>query len=130
MEIKFDLIGALWGPQEVAGIVSMAPCRETRTNPLQTNWFASRLNQIPLWITHVGFLIPDEEQATLRHASRMKASMRVRDHSLEWYLTHLKTYKNWKAAGIVILEPIEPGPRLSRLSARPDPEKSSSTLDR
>jgi len=65
---------------------------------------------IPLWITHVGFVVAGEE-TTLRHASRMKSSMRVRDHGLVWYLEHLKTYTNWKVAGISILEPIPAGPR-------------------
>ncbi|MBT3218724.1 MAG: DUF1460 domain-containing protein [Proteobacteria bacterium] len=69
---------------------------------------------IPLWITHVGFTIPAEEP-TIRHASRMKSSMRVRDHSLKWYLDHLATYVNWKTAGITIMEPVEPGPRVSLL---------------
>jgi hypothetical protein len=65
---------------------------------------------IPLWITHVGFVVAGEEP-TLRHASRMQNSMRVRDHGLVWYLEHLKTYTNWKVAGISILEPIPIGPR-------------------
>lgn len=65
---------------------------------------------IPLWITHVGFVVAGEE-TTLRHASRMKSSMRVRDHELVWYLEHLKTYTNWRVAGISILEPIPMGPR-------------------
>jgi len=71
---------------------------------------------VPLWVTHLGFTVP-AERTTLRHASRMSSSRRVRDHSLEWYLEHLKTYENWKAAGISILEPREAGPRLSRLAA-------------
>jgi hypothetical protein len=65
---------------------------------------------IPLWITHVGFVVAGEE-TTIRHASRMKSSMRVRDHGLVWYLEHLKTYANWRVAGISILEPIPMGPR-------------------
>ena len=65
---------------------------------------------IPLWVTHVGFVI-DGDEPTIRHASRMKSAMQVRDHGLVWYLEHLKTYSNWKVAGISILEPIPMGPR-------------------
>ena len=67
---------------------------------------------IPLWVTHVGFTVEGEEP-TLRHASRMKSAMKVRDHGLIWYLEHLKTYTNWTVAGISILEPIPMGPRRS-----------------
>jgi len=72
---------------------------------------------VPLWITHVGFTVPtDGDAAIIRHANRMKSSMRVRDNKLKWYLEHTGTYKNWKAAGIAIYEPVEFGPRLSRLT--------------
>ena len=73
---------------------------------------------VPLWITHLGFTVPADEP-TLRHASRMKSALVSRDHSLSWYLEHLGTYKNWKAAGIAVFEPVEFGPRLSLL---PPPE--------
>ena len=71
---------------------------------------------IPMWITHVGLTIPADEP-TIRHASHMKSSLRVRDHSLKWYLDHLATYVNWRTAGITIMEPIEPGPRPTLLPA-------------
>ncbi|MBW1876826.1 MAG: DUF1460 domain-containing protein [Deltaproteobacteria bacterium] len=73
---------------------------------------------VPIWITHLGFTVP-AETPTLRHASRMKSAQVSRDHSLSWYLEHLRTYKNWKAAGIAIFEPVEFGPRLSLLPAAP-----------
>ena len=69
---------------------------------------------IPIWITHVGFVVAGEEPI-LRHATRMRSSRRVRDHSLAWYLTHLRTYKNWPVAGVAIFEPVDVGPRLSLL---------------
>ncbi|TNE90959.1 MAG: DUF1460 domain-containing protein [Deltaproteobacteria bacterium] len=66
----------------------------------------------PIWITHVGLVFADEDGSrTLRHASRMKSSLRVRDHDLVWYLQKLQTYKNWKVAGIAVFEPIDAGPR-------------------
>jgi hypothetical protein len=70
---------------------------------------------IPLWITHLGFVVPGEGEPMIRHASRMKSSMRVRDHKLRWYLEQLQEYKHWKAAGISIYEPVEYGPRLGSL---------------
>ena len=66
----------------------------------------------PLWISHVGFLVPSE-QPTVRHATRMGSVPRVRDHSFRWYLENMKRYRGWKAVGISILEPVEQGPRLS-----------------
>ena len=70
---------------------------------------------VPIWITHVGFALPGEHGPVLRHATRMPSSLRVRDHGLAWYLEHVKTYKNWKVAGIAIFEPVEQGPRRARL---------------
>lgn len=67
----------------------------------------------PIWITHVGFVFEAEDGGrTLRHATRMKKSRRVRDHDLVFYLELLRTYKNWKVAGIAVFEPQEMGPRL------------------
>jgi hypothetical protein len=36
---------------------------------------------------------------------------RVRDHSLDWYLTYIGGYDYRPVAGIAIYEPIEQGPR-------------------
>jgi hypothetical protein len=50
--------------------------------------------------------------------------MKTRDHSLASYVTYLRTYVNWKAAGIAVFEPIEDAPRQSRVPADwsgPDP---------
>jgi len=64
----------------------------------------------PIWVSHIGFLVPGEDRPTLRHATKMgKGSSR--DHSLKWYLEHLTTYKNWKVVGITVLEPVDYGPR-------------------
>ncbi|MCO4744065.1 MAG: DUF1460 domain-containing protein [Proteobacteria bacterium] len=70
----------------------------------------------PIWITHVGFVFdgPTESTRTLRHATRMKKSRRVRDHDLVWYLKLLSTYKNWKVAGIAVFEPIDASPRVEQ----------------
>jgi hypothetical protein len=62
----------------------------------------------PLWITHVGIVIAGA-QPLIRHASRMGG--RVRDHSLDWYLTYIGGYDYRPVAGIAIYEPIEQGPR-------------------
>lgn len=69
---------------------------------------------IPIWTTHLGFVIP-ADRPTIRHASRMSKSMRVRDHDLKWYLSTLADYKHWKVAGVAILEPVEQGPRRAAL---------------
>jgi len=72
----------------------------------------------PIWISHVGFVLPDETP-TVRHATRM-ADRVVRDHGLAWYLEHLRSYTNWPVAGVAILEPVEAGPRISRLPVAPE----------
>lgn len=69
---------------------------------------------VPIWVTHLGFVLADADQPTVRHATRM-SSKQVRDHSLEWYVEHVGTYSNWPTAGIALLEPVEQGPRLSAL---------------
>lgn len=64
---------------------------------------------VPIWVTHVGFLVPDPKggRPVLRHATKIGGGG-TRDHSLEWYLEHLGSYTNWKVLGISILEPVEP----------------------
>lgn len=74
---------------------------------------------IPIWTTHLGFTIP-AAKPTIRHASRMSKSLRVRDHDLKWYLGTLTTYKHWKVAGVAIFEPVEQGPRLTAPPAAPE----------
>jgi hypothetical protein len=66
---------------------------------------------VPIWITHVGFLVPGDNGPTFRHATRMSSSLRVRDNQLAWYLDHLGTYANWPTVGIAVFEPVEQGPR-------------------
>ena len=73
----------------------------------------ANLPSSPIWISHLGFTIP-ADVPTVRHATKM-GSGGTKDHRLVWYLNHLKTYKNWPAVGISLLEPVEFGPRLSRL---------------
>ena len=75
----------------------------------------------PIWISHVGFVLPNDDgdqadgnKPMVRHATRM-ADKKVRDHGLAWYFEHLKSYSKWPAAGIALLEPVEQGPRISRL---------------
>lgn len=72
----------------------------------------------PIWISHVGFVIP-AETPTVRHATRMQ-SRQVRDHGLVWYIDHLRTYDKWPAVGIALLEPVEQGPRALRAVERPE----------
>ncbi len=59
----------------------------------------------PLWITHVGIVVPGA-RPTVRHATRMGDGS-VRDHGLVWYLQHLKSYTAWPVAGVALLEPVE-----------------------
>lgn len=68
----------------------------------------------PIWISHVGFMIPDEDRPTVRHATKLVPAG-VRDHGLVYYINKLRTYTRWPAVGISLLEPVEAGPRLSRL---------------
>lgn len=69
----------------------------------------------PIWISHVSLVVPGEH-ATLRHASRSRSVMETRDQGFAWYLGTLKAYKNWKAVGIAIYEPIDVGPRRSEVT--------------
>jgi hypothetical protein len=69
----------------------------------------------PIWISHLGIVVPGD-RPTVRHATKMGEGG-TKDHGLVWYLEHLKTYEKWPAAGVALLEPIEFGPRLSRLPA-------------
>jgi len=69
----------------------------------------------PIWISHLGIVVPGQVP-TVRHATKM-ANKITRDHGLVWYLEHLKTYEKWPAVGVALLEPVEFGPRLSRLPA-------------
>lgn len=69
----------------------------------------------PIVIMHVGVLVREEGQPPLmRHASRMGKQV-VRQDSLQWYIDHLRSYKNWPVAGLTILMPRDRGPRMSRL---------------
>jgi len=67
------------------------------------------LPHIPIAITHVSIKIPGE-QPMMRHATKM-GSGGVKDHSIRWYLEHLKTYENWPVAGLILLQPMDFGPR-------------------
>lgn len=68
----------------------------------------------PIWTSHLGIVVPGDVP-TVRHATKMGEGL-VRDHGLVWYLEHLKTYKNWPAVGVSLLEPQDFGPRRSRLA--------------
>ncbi|RME27058.1 MAG: DUF1460 domain-containing protein [Deltaproteobacteria bacterium] len=72
---------------------------------------------VPMVVTHVGFKIPSPaDRPLVRHATRMRGQ-RVMDHSLLWYLDHLRWYHRWPVEGISVLMPREAGPRRSRLDA-------------
>lgn len=68
----------------------------------------------PIWISHVGIVVPGD-RPTVRHATKMGEGL-VRDHGLVWYLEHLKTYTKWPAVGVALLEPVDFGPRIGRLT--------------
>jgi hypothetical protein len=70
----------------------------------------------PLWISHIGFVFQGK-RPIIRHATKLGGGS-VRENGLQWYLNHLKTYKHWRASGVVILQPTAFGPRLSRLDQR------------
>ena len=69
----------------------------------------------PIWVSHIGFIVPSTDHPTVRHATKL-GSGGTRDHSLTWYLEHLKSYSRLRAIGVSLLEPREQGPRLSRIS--------------
>lgn len=64
---------------------------------------------VPLWVNHLGFVLPGDPPK-LRHATPMRNGGTV-DHDLDWYLEHISGYDRWKILGIVVLEPLEQGPR-------------------
>jgi len=74
---------------------------------------------VPIVVTHLGFKIPSPpERPLVRHATKMRGKQ-VMDHSLLWYLDHLRWYDQWPVEGISVLMPQEAGPRLSRLATDP-----------
>ena len=66
-------------------------------------------DHLPIAVTHVGITVP-AEVPTMRHASRMGQRV-VRDDALSWYIEHLRSYEKWPAAGLIVLAPVEYGPR-------------------
>ena len=68
---------------------------------------------VPIWTTHVGFVVPTASGTRMRHATKL-GSGGTKEHGVRWYLEHIRSYR-WKVAGITILEPQAYGPRLSRL---------------
>ena len=63
----------------------------------------------PIAITHVGIKIPGEKP-TMRHASTLGEGG-VKDNDLTWYLGYLQSFQDWPAVGIIILMPLDFGPR-------------------
>jgi len=66
----------------------------------------------PIVVSHVGFVVPSVEgqPVRVRHASKMQGGS-VRDHTLAWYLDHMRWYQR-PVEGISVLLPKEQGPRL------------------
>lgn len=68
---------------------------------------------VPLWVTHVGLLVPDAAgKPVLRHATKIGGGG-TRDHGLPWYLEHVRGYPRWPVLGIAVLEPVDALPRVS-----------------
>jgi hypothetical protein len=65
---------------------------------------------VPIWTTHVGFVIEGADQKLFRNASR-RSAMRVRDEPLVEYLRHIRSYDGWPVSGIAVFEPVEQLPR-------------------
>ncbi len=70
---------------------------------------------IPIVVTHIGFVVPSDSEARMRHATKMGKRV-VRDERLAWYFDHVRWYDWWQVEGISILMPQELGPRKSRLT--------------
>ena len=68
---------------------------------------------VPIWTTHVGFVVHTEQGVRMRHATKL-GSGGTKEHGLRWYLEHIRSYR-WRVAGITILEPQELGPRRAGL---------------
>jgi hypothetical protein len=69
----------------------------------------------PIVVSHVGFVLPPRNgKAMMRHATKM-AGGGVKDHSLAWYIDHIRWYDKRPVEGITVLMPLEQGPRRSRL---------------
>ncbi len=68
---------------------------------------------LPIAISHVGLTVP-AEVPTMRHATKI-GTPKVKDHPLAWYLDNLQTYTNWPAEGLIVLEPVDYGPQVSRI---------------
>ena len=66
--------------------------------------------EVPIAITHVGIKVPGKT-ATMRHASTLGEGG-VKDNDLRWYLGYIKSFQEWPAVGILILMPLDFGPRL------------------
>ena len=72
---------------------------------------------VPIVVTHLGFKLPGgSERPMIRHATKM-SGQRVMDHSLAWYLEHLRWYDRWPVDGVTVLMPREQGPRRAALPA-------------
>ena len=77
------------------------------------------LGWIPVITTHVSLVVPGETEPMMRHATRM-GTKKVRDDRLGWYMGHLRDYVNWPALGVMVLFPVEQGPRISALTPPPE----------
>lgn len=70
---------------------------------------------VPMVVTHLGFKLPGGgDRPMIRHATKM-SGQRVMDHSLSWYLEHLRWYDRWPVDGVTVLMPQEQGPRRTAL---------------
>ena len=74
----------------------------------------------PIITTHISLVVPGPAEPLMRHATRM-GKQNVRDDRLSWYMAHLRDYVNWPALGVMVLYPVEQGPRVSRLLPLPYP---------
>ena len=81
-------------------------------------------NYNPLLVTHIGFVVRDTEGVKIRHATKMGGKV-VRDDRLPWYFEHLMKFDNWPVEGILVLMPLEMGPR--RISM-PAPSREDGVL--
>jgi hypothetical protein len=71
--------------------------------------------QIPILVSHLGFVLQEKGETWFRHSTKMGKKPRSRTDRLSWYLEHNRQTPWWPVEGVAIYAPLEQGPRRSRL---------------
>jgi hypothetical protein len=71
--------------------------------------------QIPILVSHLGFVLQENQETWFRHSTKMGKKPRSRTDRLSWYLEHNRQTPWWPVEGVAIFAPLEQGPRRTRL---------------